>query len=126
MTLIIIEKFRSLLKKYLLLGLLCFIFSAHADYIKPTILLAKTNGYLKAKKYFEKRKRPLHHFLDIGVGAILIESFYPFKTTSHPFFAYINYRKEKWGQTKLPIIFSFQYESLLIKNLIAGYMPLQA
>ncbi|MDE0119693.1 MAG: hypothetical protein OXM55_06785 [Bdellovibrionales bacterium] len=79
----------------------------------PSLLLAKKNYYIKAANYFKQRKRPLHHFLDLGIGGVLIESFYPFKTTSYPFFAYINYRKEKWGQTKIPIIFSFQYESLL-------------
>ena len=75
-------------------------------------LLAKTDYYSKARKYFEERKRPLHHFLDIGVGATLIESFYPFEMTAWPFFVYVNYRREKWGQTKIPLIFSFQYESL--------------
>ncbi|MDE0518507.1 MAG: hypothetical protein OXH36_02980 [Bdellovibrionales bacterium] len=79
---------------------------------KTPFLLAKKNDYVKAKEYFKKRKRPLHHFLDLGIGGVLIESFYPFKTTSHPFFAYISYRKEKWRQTKIPIIFSLQYESL--------------
>ena len=77
-----------------------------------SLLLAKTDYYAKAKKYFEERKRSLHHFLDIGVGATLIESFYPFEMTAWPFFVYVNYRREKWSQTKIPIIFSFQYEPL--------------
>ncbi len=79
-------------------------------------LVTKNNYYNKAKKYFIHRKRPLHHFLDIGVGATLIESFYPFEMTAYPFFAYINYRRERWGKTKIPVIFSVQYEALFNKN----------
>ncbi len=79
-------------------------------------LMTKTDYYSKAKEYFSKRNIPLHHFLNIGIGAILIESFYPFKTTAYPFFVYISYRKEKWGQVKIPIIFSFQYEPLFNPN----------
>lgn len=75
-------------------------------------LLASTNYYNTAKKYFIERKRPLRHYLDLGIGVTLIESFYPFETTAYPFTAYINYRKEKWGNTKIPIIFSLHYESL--------------
>ena len=73
--------------------------------------IVKTNYYNKAKKYFIERERPLRHFLDIGVGATLIESFYPFEMTAYPFFVYLNYRREKWWDIKIPIIFSFQYES---------------
>ena len=75
-----------------------------------SVLFAKKNYYISAKKYFAERKRPLHHFLDIGIGATLIESFYPFETTAFPFFVYLNYRREKWGQVKIPVIFSFHYE----------------
>ncbi len=90
-------------------------FSA-TDQEKSTTVVAKTNYYKKAQKYFIERERPLHHFLDFGIGLTLIESFYPFETTAYPFTAYLNYRREKWGSTKIPIIFSFHYESLFKQN----------
>lgn len=74
------------------------------------VFLDKKKYYKKAAEYFQKRKRPLHHFIDIGIGATLIESFYPFSTTAYPFYFYLNYRREKWNKTKIPIIFSVQYE----------------
>lgn len=77
---------------------------------------AKSNYHNKARQYFIDRKRPLHHFLDVGVGAALVDSFYPFEMTAYPFFAYINYRREKWGKTKIPVIFSLQYEALFKKQ----------
>lgn len=105
---------------------MCSLFFFHkpvrAENIKPfslhasNVLLAKTDYLTKARKYFAERKRPLHHFLDIGVGATLVESFYPFELTAWPFYLYLNYRREKWGQTKIPVIFSVQYESLFNKN----------
>ena len=68
--------------------------------------------YLKAKEYFAQRQRPLRHFLDIGIGATVIESFYPFEMTAYPFSVYVNYRREKWGQLKMPFLFSLQYAPL--------------
>ena len=81
-----------------------------------SLFVVKADYYDKARKYFTARKRPIHHFLDMGVGAVLIESFYPFETTAYPFFVYFNYRKEKWGQIKIPVIFSIQYEALFNKR----------
>ncbi len=86
--------------------------SAKANQNGNNILLAKTNYYKSAQKYFTERQRPLRHYLDLGIAVTLIESFYPFETTAYPFTAYINYRKEKWGNTKIPIIFSLHYESI--------------
>ena len=105
----------------MIFGFLFLIFSANTwsssllskdSWRSNKISVAKKDYYIKATEYFKKRARPLRHFLDLGVGGTFIESFYPLKTTSHPFFAYINYRKERWGKTKIPIIFSFQYEAL--------------
>ena len=111
---------------YVFSFLTCSLFFFHkpvsAESIKPlglhasNMLLAKTNYYVKAKEYFEERQRPLHHFLDIGIGATLVESFYPFEMTAWPFYLYLNYRREKWGQKKIPVIFSVQYEPLFNKN----------
>jgi len=80
---------------------------------KSKPLIAQNNSYSKVRDYFAKRKRPLHHFLDIGIGVTILESIYPFKTTAWPLFVYLNYRREKWGQMKLPIMLSLQYEPLL-------------
>ena len=66
--------------------------------------------YSKASKYFKERNRPLRHFLDIGAGASPVKSFYPFETEKYPLFMYLNYRREKWGSWRLPIIFSLHYE----------------
>ena len=79
-------------------------------------LPAGADSYSKATKYFTERERPLHHFLDIGLTATLIESLYPLQTTAYPFSAYINYRKERWGRIKLPVILSLQYEKLFNKQ----------
>ena len=66
--------------------------------------------YSKAAKYFKERKRPLRHFLDLGIGISPIKSIYPFQTGKYPVFIYLNYRREKWGTWRLPVIFSIQYE----------------
>ena len=100
-------------------------FSLGAKGTKPTFLLdqekplfrglsgVKSNtGYAKAQEYFAKRRRPLRHFLDIGLGATLIESFYPFELTAYPFSVYVNYRRERWGQLKLPLLLSLKYAPL--------------
>ena len=77
-----------------------------------SIVNISTNYYKAAQKYFKERKRPLHHFLDIGGGAILVHSFFPWETTAYPFFVYLNYRRERWRQVKIPVIFSLQYSPL--------------
>ena len=77
------------------------------------------NSFAKAQEYFAKRQRPLRHFLDIGIGATLIESFYPFEMTAYPFSVYANYRREKWGQLKLPLAFSLQYAPLFNRHIPA-------
>ena len=82
-----------------------------------SFLIAQTNYYSKAQEYFKVRKRPIHHFLDIGIGCTPIHSFYPFEFTAYPFSVYLNYRREKWGSLKIPIIFSFQYKYLLSENI---------
>ena len=87
-------------------------FSANAEQNGNNTLLAKINYYKSAQKYFTERQRPLRHYLDLGIAVTLIESFYPFETTAYPFTAYINYRREKWGNTKITVIFSFHYESI--------------
>ena len=74
------------------------------------------SNYAKAQEYFAKRQRPLRHFLDLGIGATLIESLYPFEMTAYPFSVYANYRREKWGQLKLPLIFSLQYAPLFNRH----------
>ena len=66
--------------------------------------------YSKAAEYFKERKRPLRHFLDMGGGLSPIKSIYPFQTGKYPLFIYLNYRREKWGTWRLPVIFSIQYE----------------
>ena len=66
--------------------------------------------YSKAAQYFKERKRPLRHFLDIGGGLSPIKTIYPFQTGKYPLFIYLNYRRERWGTWRLPIIFSIQYE----------------
>lgn len=86
-------------------------------FIKKPALLASNTYYSKAQEYFKVRKRPIHHFLDIGIGFTPIYSFYPFELTAYPFSAYLNYRRERWGSLKIPIIFSFQYKYLLSKNI---------
>ena len=86
------------------------------DFSSP-LLIAQTNYYSKAQEYFKVRKRPLHHFLDIGIGSTPIHSFYPFEFTAYPFSVYLNYRREQWGSLKIPIIFSFQYKYLLSENI---------
>ena len=84
---------------------------------KPFLLTSNTSHYSKAKEYFKVRKRPLHHFLDIGIGSTPIHSFHPFEFTAYPFSAYLNYRREQWSSLKIPIIFSFQYKYLLSKDI---------
>ena len=116
-------KNKKYLSSLLILSCLFFLFheTATAKYNKDIasispVFTVKRNPYGEAKEYFIKRKRPLHHFLDMGIGATLIESFYPFEMTAYPFFVYLSYRREKWGQVKIPVIFSFQYEALFNKN----------
>ena len=66
----------------------------------------------KAQNYFVERKRPLRHFLDIGVGLSPIPSVSPFEvTTAFPVFLYVNYRRERWKKLKVPVIFSLKYET---------------
>ena len=86
--------------------------------ILPTLFFPATGlaNISQAGKYFTERKRPTHHFLDMGIGGTLIKSLYPFEMNDYPFFAYLNYRREKWGQTKIPVIFSLQYENLFSKR----------
>ena len=92
--------------------------SAGSQKNQPTRVLSSVNsGYAKAQEYFAQRQRPLRHFLDIGVGATIIESIYPFELTAYPFSVYINYRREKWGQLKMPILFSLQYAPLFNRHI---------
>ena len=80
---------------------------------KPDLKKLTTDSkkyYSKAAKYFQERKRPLRHFLDLGMGIHPIKSLYPFQTGKYPVAVYLNYRRERWGTWRLPVIFSIQYE----------------
>ena len=93
------------LKKYTQLIYLCLIL---IPFITPDTYA--DSPYEKAAEFFQKRSRPMRHFVDFGAGTHLINSFYPFELTNFPLLFHLNYRREKWGDLRLPLMASLQYE----------------
>ena len=88
---------------------------------------AASQYYKEAKDYFMQRKRPRRDFIDVGIGATVIESLYPLEMTAFPFYLYFNYRRERAKNFKTPLLFSLQYEMLgrAYQSRIHGLMGLQ-
>ena len=72
----------------------------------------KVASYGKAVRHFRERIRPFPHFLDLAIGSNLLPSIYPLKLAIIPpiLSLHVRYRREKWGSTKWPVIFSAHYE----------------